>query len=772
MKLQKIGQPFLRKKILVQVSAVLLGATLSAGAAHSQVLEEVLVTAQKRAQGAQDIGLAVTAVTGESLREQGIDQADDLARIIPNVSVQNISGGGVPVVIVRGIGLQNFRINDTPTTAFYIDEVYQTSIVSAEFTMFDLERVEVLKGPQGGLYGRNTIAGAVQVISQRPEIGESDGYLKLGYGQFDKTQIEAASSIPISDTLAARVSLRSVRSDDTSFRSIPGGFDHGEEDRQAGRFLLRYQPDDETDILLKLTAGEDESDLPLLRTVGSTNAGFGSGICPSVLSGQGPDSATCATHELNAVTPQALGLGDSDDDRFDSAATGAAFLDNEWYGISLNASFELGDYTLVSISAYDEIDYRRNHDIDAVPAEFQEIDYRTEIEAWSQELRLFYNGSDVYNWVVGINYAEDDLSEDTDLFGADSIFLFVPTAEVAPQAYEQEAEALAVYGRAEWHFSDNWNLVGELRYTNEDRSFAGSTDALLGNGDLQTFASNDDEVTFEAVSGKIGLEWTVQEDVLLYGNYSRGFKTGGFFGGFALQDAELEPYDEETIDAYEFGVKSDWLEGSLRANGSVFYYDRKDIQASALSSNDFTDINRLQNVGDADTKGAELDLTWLPTGSLTLQLSLGYTDAEITDSDFVQNNVFGGSGDGGGGFSLEGANLPNYSKFSGNFIGRYEQPIGELRGSIQLEYSYRSERDLSLIVDPALEDAFLEDPSYELINLRLGLASDDTWSVQAFVENIADEDYRLLARNDGLFGLHELFGPERTWGLSYTYNWQ
>ena len=771
MKLQKIGQPFLRKKILVQVSAVLLGTTLSAGAAHSQVLEEVLVTAQKRAQGAQDIGLAVTAVTGESLREQGIDQADDLARIIPNVSVQNISGGGVPVVIVRGIGLQNFRINDTPTTAFYIDDVYQTSIVSAEFTMFDLERVEVLKGPQGGLYGRNTIAGAVQVISQRPEIGESDGYLKLGYGQFDKTQIEAASSIPISDTLAARVSLRSVRSDDASFRSIPGGFDHGEEDRQAGRFLLRYQPDDETDILLKLTAGEDESELPLLRTVGFTNAGAFTGLCPSVANGQGPNSATCATQI--GVTPQALGLGDSDDDRFDSASTGAAFLDNEWYGISLNASFELGDYTLVSISAYDEIDYRRNHDIDATPGDFQEIDYRTEIEAWSQEFRLSYNGSDVYNWVVGINYAEDDLSEDTVLFGSIPLSVLgmqlgIGAISVAPQDYEQEAEALAVYGRGEWHFTDDWSLVGELRYTNEDRSFAGATRAVLGSGALIDIAATDDDVTFEAVSGKIGLEWTVQEDVLLYGNYSRGFKTGGFFGGFALSDAELESYDEETIDAYEFGVKSDWLDGTFRANASVFYYDRQDIQASALSDSGFaTDVSRLQNVGDADTEGAELDLTWLPIDSLTLQLSLGYTDAEISDSDLTQSNVFDV-----GDFSLEGANLPNYSKFSGNFIGRYEQPIGDLQGSIQLEYSYRSERDLSLIVDPALEDAFLEESSYELINLRLGLASDHGWSVQVFVENLADESYRLLARNDSLFGLHELFGPERTWGFSYTYNWE
>ena len=732
-------------------------------------LEEVVVTAQKRAQSTQDIGLSIAAVTGESLRDQGIDQAADLAKIIPNVSVQNVSGGGVPVVIIRGVGLQNFRINDTPTTAFYVDEVYQTSIASAEFSMFDLERVEVLKGPQGGLYGRNTIAGAIQILSNTPDVDEAaNGYLKASYGSYAKKEFEGGVTVPLSDIAAARVSGRWVKSDDTYFESVTGDFDHGVEDRWGGRAIVRVTPSDNADFVFKVHGGEDNSDLPLLRSIGTHSGAFFTGPCGSIAAGNGSDPSACTT--VNGQTPVELGLGQSDSDRFDSAATSDSFLENSWWGSSLIATFNVGDYTLTSISAYDEIDYRRVSDVDATPAEIQHIDYRSEIESWSQEFRLAYEGNN-YNWVAGINYAEDELAEDTVLYGADLLPGIFAGADHSPQQYLQEAESTAAYVHAEWQFADQWNLVSELRHTDETRSFKGGSSAINStNGAVILAVSTDDSARYDAFSGKFALEWMPTDNLMSYASYSRGFKTGGFFGGLATNVSQLEQFDSETNDAFELGVKSDWLDGTLRANASVFFYDRKDVQGSARDdSGGAVSIARLQNIGDVETSGAEMDLTWLPTRNLSLNLGVGYTDAEIVDSDLVQKDSLGNPQ----AFAMEGRNVANYSKWSLNFIGKYEQSVGDnLMASAQLEYSYRSERDLTQTVNSEEEAAVFREPGYDIINLRIGLGSEDgVWNVTGFVENLADESHRLLARSDGLFGVHELYGAPRTWGLSFTRNW-
>lgn len=747
------------------------------------MLEEIVVTAQKRSQNTQDIGLAIAAVSGEALREQGVNNAADLTKVVPNMSVQNVSGGGVPVVIIRGVGLQNFRINDSPTTSFYIDDVYQTSIASAEFSMYDLERVEVLKGPQGGLYGRNTIAGAVQIISNTPDAGEPfNAYVDAEYGKYNTKEVEGGVTLPLSDIAAARFSGRWVKSDDTYFESVPGDFKHGEADRWGLRSVVRITPNDTMDFVWKVHGGEDQSELPLLRAMGiyglaagantPFTGAFGFGLCDSVTSGQGIDPSSC--YAMNGQTPDELYQASSD--RYNSGSTMKPYLDNSWWGTSLKATFELGDYTLTSISAYDRIDYGRVTDVDSNPLEQQEIDYSTDITSWSQEFRLASEG-DNYSWVAGVNYAEDTLDENTVMYSGDLLsVLFAPApVNTAVQPYTQEAQAFAVYAHAEWQFIENFNLVGELRYTDETRSFEGSSSVVdSSTGMAYVTVGTDDETSFDAVSGKLALEWFATDNVLAYASYSRGFKTGGYFGGLVTSEEQLAPYDSEFVDAYELGIKSDWLDGTLRVNGSVFYYDRQDVQASARKQTGPVTVARLQNVGDVETEGAELDVTWLPLDGLTLNLGVGYTNATLVDSDLVSGNALDNFGLNGGQFySLEGANMPNYSNWSSNFTGKYEFSVtDQLMASVQLEYSYRSERDGTMMVDRAVEEGVFEMDSYDLINLRLGLGSEDgLWKASVFVENLADEEYKLLSRGDGLGGAHELYGAPRIWGVSFTRNW-
>ncbi len=754
-----------------------------------QGIEEIVVVAQKREQVAQDVGISVTAFSGRSLRERGIDQPESLYQLIPNVNLQNNGGGGAPVVIVRGVGLQSFRINDSPTTAFYVDDVYQTSVASAEWTMFDIDHVEVLKGPQGGLYGRNAIGSAIQIISRRPVPAEGgNGYVSLGFAEFSKSELEAAASFALSDTAAVRVAGRWLESDESPYRSVTGGFEQGGEDRGAARVTLRLEPKDDIDLVLSLRGGSDDSELAPLRAVGVyANIGGAAAfnapnvslallaglrgllptpLCSSVASGRGSDPATCAS--VAGVTPAAYGL--RTDRPYESASAFRGFEQNDWTGVGFTAEFQLGDYRLQSITAQDSIDYRRFQDFDATAAEHLHIDYNTEIDAWSEEVRLFYDGADTLSWVVGLNYAEDDLEENTPLYGAQGVLpLLFGGAVFSPQHYVQDTTAFAVYGHAEWKFSEPWNLVSELRYTDEEKSFVGGARLGFANGVTVPFVSTDDAIEFEAVSGKIALEWTLDDDLLAFAAISRGFKTGGFFGGFPTNVDQLRPFDSETLWALELGVKSDWREGRLRVNASVYSYERENVQQNAADSASPINIKRITNIGDVDTVGAEAELTWLASDRLSIELGLGTTDAEVADSSFIQASSLPLLPDS----AIEGTNIPNYSQRSVNFAGRYEAPLGDSwEYFVQLEGRYQSEQDLSVITQPIERPVFTE-PGYALWNLRIGFGDvSRRWQAQVFVANVTDETYRVLARNDGAFGVHELYGLPRTWGINYQYRWE
>jgi iron complex outermembrane receptor protein len=301
-----------------------------------------------------------------------------------------------------------------------------------------------------------------------------------------------------------------------------------------------------------------------------------------------------------------------------------------------------------------------------------------------------------------------------------------------------------------------------------DNTFVGGTELAFANGMNVPFVATDDRKSFEAVSGKMAIEWTPRDYLLMFGSVARGFKTGGFFGGFATDVAQLAPFAEETVLAYEVGLKSDWLDGRLRINGSLYVYDREDVQQNAADPASSINIKRITNIGDAETKGVELDLSWLATDSLVFSIGAGTTDAEVTESDFIQASSLPLLPD----TPIQGSNLPNYSDLSVSVVGRYESDIGErLRGYVQLEGSYRSEQDLSIITN-SIEAPIFAEPAYRLWNLRLGLMPrDGRWQAQVVIENANDERYRVLARNDGAFGIHELYAPPRTWRISYTYRW-
>lgn len=745
------------------------------------VVEEIIVSAQKREQSSQEIGISITAFSGESLRRLGVDQASRLDAFTPNVSFSSDSGGGVPVVIVRGVGLANFRINDTPTTSLYIDEVYQPSIVSAEFSMFDLERVELLKGPQGGIYGRNTIAGAMQILARKPDVSDgTQGYLDARFGRFNQLELEGAAGAALSDSVAIRVAARSATSDERKYRSVISGNRTGEQDRQSARVMLNFEPNDNFNVLVKVHGGKDNSEVPPLRTLGlyvdSGNAAASGAphvalglldgqYCASVLAGLGSDPATCAS--LDGRTPASIGLARA----YDAATTKTDFLDNSWYGASVIADWSWNDYTLTSISAFDHVSYLRDVDYDAVASVHQESIYNSRFDNYSQELRISNGASERMSWILGTSYGRSDLKEHSQINGADGILpLFFP-APFGVQDYDQSAQALAIFGHSDWRLTQSLSLVSELRYTNEEVDFAGPGLVLHAtDGTLIPLTSADEEESFNAFSGKLALELTPRDGLLLYASISQGFKSGGFYGGFATNPRQLEPFDAETNRAYETGFKSTLADNRVRLNGSVFYYDRQDVQANARSDHAEFPVARLQNVGDARTVGAELELSWAPNDAFSVDAGLGYLEAEYLSRAFSTTGIL----DLLDRRALKGLNVPDYSKFSANVVARWRAQVRELFSDVQLEYSYRSSRDLALIVHPFEEAPIAREPGHSLVNLRGRLYRNEVsgWEVGAYIDNVFDERVRSQMNLDGLGGLYEIYADPRIYGLSVSYRWR
>lgn len=752
--------------------------TASASAQEATSVEALVVTATKREANPQDLGLAITAFSGESLRERRIDTISDLAGAIANVELYEPTGGGVPTIVIRGVGLQDFRINNSPTASMYVDEVYQPTVATANQGMFDLARIEILKGPQGGLYGRNTTGGALQVVSARPAFGAEEGYATLGFGSYGTREFEGAINVPVSDQLAFRFSGRGVRSDEGYTYNAVTGADHGALDQWSARIGARWRPNDAVDVYLKVHAGEDASETPLLRTMGVWIQGdtfvpgladgallnYG-GLAPGLASLCAPllagvlDNSVCANQ--TGSTPDALGLKP---DPYASLSSSLNRLDNDWLGAALIATVEFDGFTLTSVTGIDHLNYARLTDWDAFSGAYEDVHYGSEIDAVSQELRVAGSAGAV-DWIAGVNYAHDELVERSSLLATQGIVPLGFGVTIVDQNYTQETTSWAGFLRLDIALGDRLLLIGEARHTNEVKSFHGGVN--LPQVPFQLF-NVDNEVEFSDFSGKVSIEFAQSDDILWYASISRGFKSGGFYGGFATTPAALEPYGPEILVAYEIGVKSEWLDKRVRANLSIFAYDYSDFQGFAnFTSTGGAQIDSLTNVGDVEIIGADFEFSWTPVDNFMLQLNGGLLDGEIKESDLLTPDSFAI-----GMRPLEGQRLANQSDVSIDLFARYEKPlVGDLLATVQGGYSWRSESNFDYVFLPE-EAALYHEEGYGLASIRASIGPErGNWELSLWVENALDEVYRATARADDLGGFYELYGPPRSFGGAISVRW-
>lgn len=762
----------------------LLATMLAILAHHSaqaqQGLEEVIVTAQKRTERAQDVPIALAAFGGDKIKELAIGDLRELSKRVPGVALfDDRAGSSQPTWVIRGVGLTDFNANNTPTAAIYYDEFYMTSNVMGGIGMFDIDRVEILKGPQGGLYGRNTTGGAVRVESVRPSLESFDGYATARYGKWGRYGVEGAAGGPLSDTVAFRIAGMIDQGGGWQDSLATAGDDEwGDHDFYALRARLLFQPSESLQVNLKIDSGKDQSETVLGSGIGAYDPNTLL-KCAPVLAGE-RDDANCVdwgtVNDLaNGVAP-GLQVSDQSGDGREVLTNPVNQLDNEWFAATVQIDWDLEDATLTSITGYIDYEMRQFYDYDAGVHENGHENSHSPIKSWSQELRLVSNADGPFEWLAAVNWAEDELDDRRQFLFADNLLVFggLPYSE---RSYLQTSSSWAAYGQVGYRLNDALKLHGSLRYTDEQKDIENATLVIfiapgqplpgVGITDVHRSWQLDEHWT-----GHAGIDWTPSDNALLYAKVTRGFKSGGFFGGFALTYEDLNPYIEETIWSYEAGFKTDWFDNSLRLNGAVYYYDYTDAQGYTTEFNDVTHtaLTRLGNLGDAEHVGAELDFIWSPVALPGATLSAG---AAWLDAEFDSKNSFLAQ-DFTTRVSYDGLQRSYAPEFSYDIEARYEWDIGaDFRMITSVNYAWRDDVVNQDTTGTAIDAALYGVEAFGLLDARLQIgAQDDRWHVALVGKNLMDEEYVMSSTFDNLGSYMESFGLPFSWMLELNYNWR
>jgi iron complex outermembrane receptor protein len=758
-------------KLVFAAGLVLLSSVLAIPAIaqdDKSVLEEITVTAQRRAQSLQDVGIAVNAFTDQDLKDRRLNDAADVAAYTPNVDIKTTLTVGNPNVTIRGIGLNDFNANNSSPAGVYVDEVFLTSTSMMSFQLFDLERVEVLKGPQGTLYGRNTTAGAMNFITKKPS-QEFDAYATATGGNYGLFEAEGAVGGPITDTVAYRLSAKTIQRSGGPYDSRIFG-EHGDLDIFTARAQLLWDINDEVSLELSAHGDTDESEGPLWTSYGTKDTTQvppgGDPVFGPIL---GVIAPNCAAIDAGRFDPancvDAWGYSDTDGDPYSGDWQYPSMIDRAGFGGRATLTWEFGETTLTSVTGYENLDRDADDgDTTSNPTRTQfHLVPVNNVEQFSQEVRLS-GGTDTVDWVGGFFYSDDTVEEwstieSVDLFGPVLDFLaglgFVP--EDLRTQYKQDTTALALFAHTEWELAEQWNLIVGLRYTDEERKFVG--DSALGPPiPIPGLSAANDKIDEQNVSGKVALEYFTDNDAMIYGSVSTGFKSGGFFGGFALDPSERLPYDKETISAYELGFKSRLADNTLQLNAAAFYYDYEDMQQFIETNVGGIQVAKLDNIPDASTiTGLDVDLWWRPTDGLDIRGGLGILDSELGDFTDLTGVVQSGK---------EMANAPGVSA---SLSVQYEWDLGEKLVSALVGVNYTDD-----MFRNAQNNPLTKVDAYTLVDGRLALSSaDGEWDVALWAKNLTDEEYVVESFGDDSLGSWtRLFNTPRTYGITASFYWQ
>jgi iron complex outermembrane receptor protein len=733
---------------LVIGSAVQAQSTPPPAAADS---EEIIVTAQRRSENVQKVPISISAFRAQTLIENRVQQPADLARLTPGLTVTSPLGGLNPIFSIRGVGLNDTFANNNPTVGVYIDEAVQplTPLLSGQF--YDLERVEVLKGPQGTLYGKNTTGGAINIITAKPT-QKLSGYAQATYARFGRFEFEGGVGGGITSNLAIRLSGKTVQQSGGWQHNAFDGKTLGKVDNKAIRLQALWKPTDRLEILIKGELMKDDSDVLQPEHIGYYAGAFGAGgYCAAALAGK-RDETSCVDFLGYSFPSKSRRTVD------DSSVYGTRTHARS-QALTARINYDLGGATLTSVTGYNH--FKRVAGVDSDGAGLIELDsqFTDKIHSFTQELRLASNTpSSPLTYVAGLFYSYDKI--DGDVLQALDEHIFLTRVDTH---WIQRTKSYAAFGQLDYKFSDKLKLTGGLRYTSERKRYAYNgfdLDPFGTSVNLPTpVAGIKDHINQNDLSGKVSLQYTPNRDLMLYASFSKGFKSGGFKGAIAFDPNELTPFKGEKLYAYEAGFKSTLDGGRLTLNGAAYYYDYHGFQAMVTEIRGGLNVVTLSNAGNARVWGGELEANWRPSKALTLRGSMNYLNTKIT-----KFNTVPGAGDN------KGNRLANAPKFSFTGTARYELPIdlGNFGIYVLGDASYKSKVYYSL----ANRDPYSQ-KGYWLVNARVALHTlDNRWEVAVFGNNIFNKLYVSNAYDNfgGIFPSQDYIGDPATYGVSASFH--
>jgi iron complex outermembrane recepter protein len=686
-------------------------------------VEEVVVTAQRREELAQDVGIALSVISGEDLAERGVVTVNQLQYSTPSLEVIPAFGGGQPQFRLRGVGFDDYASNNTSPVTVYVDEVAYPYPVMTQGLLFDIDRVEVLRGPQGTLYGRNTTGGAINFITRRPTETFSAGVIGE-YGSYNQLRAEGYVAGPLAPTVRGRLSAMTDQGGAWQ-KNRTTGEEFGDTDKLALRGQLAWDPSDRLSFLLNGHWSQDKSDgqgLYLFRDLAFNAAGFVPADQDHSNTGWGG----------SAVFSSVVGF----------PADTSPFKDNEQDGASLRADLDLDFATLTSITAYESLHRREYQDWDASQLAYAGVFFDTNARVFSQELRLVSNGEGPLSWVGGLYYTREKL---TDQFVSD---FWQSLGFVTNTTYEQNVEAFAGFGQIDYSFSDKLDLIVGARVENERRDLGDFVTAgVFAPGVIFDFIPpTDNSAEHTHWSGKVELEYKPMDDVLIYGSISRGVKSGGFTAYNTPDIQLLHEILPEILTAYEIGFKSTFADRKVVFNAAAYYYDYKDQQVQSAIYTAFGPIGNIVNA-DSHIYGAEAELTWRPIAPLVITQTVGWKKG--TFDDFVDLDIDASIAAGQAVFRQRAGEDQGYPRWSYSGSISYHWDIGASHGlDADVNYAFRD------TLNPVLLGPNFVVDSYWIANANLTFSPNNgPWSIGVWGRNIFDTEYD-LTRNFFLPGIN------------------
>ena len=799
----------------IALSVSLFSAPVSA--AQGNVIEELTVTAQKREESLQEVPVAVQAFTGEELENFGVGQVTDITKLSPNLNVV-VQNAMSQHIVIRGVGTNEFFGNAPSSVGMYMDEVTMNSSYMSTLGLFDMKRVEILRGPQNSLFGRNTTGGAVNYISRLPVVGESlSGYGSALYGSHDRIEVEGAVSVPVGGTAAARLAGK-FHTRNGRWNNITQPDDsYGDSERYSIRGTLVWEPLDATTITGSFHVARDRSQAAPQKAFGTLNNNPPLRLNDERTIFGPPYSGDIGFNQsVNEVQSQGINVATTDWDNVRTGGSQVADLDVE--GGYLKIVHDFGPVTVTSITAYDHTHalYEEDNGVsgltsgptgDGLNQEALLIDMDQEYEQFSQELRLASSDNAArLRWITGLYYfTQDSTLAQSIRFGTNGVLGFHPIINGVPPSvfgfpdtpagflaaldaipnpygntasfsiHELKDDSFSVYGQTDYDFTDRLTLTAGLRYTHDqksDDSFLGGAVDITGipqstyynkalllqlsaglpgcpgaplffSGNCADLDTTRPDIKANELGGKIGLKYHVTDNIMVYGSYSRGFKSGKFDVEF-LHTIDT-PFPQrslnvETLDVIEFGFKTTLLEGRMQVNGAVFHNTWTDQQVFNVGANG----PEFSNLPESQILGGELEVKYIPAETWLVTGALGLLDSEITDATGINFDLGQGEFQEGHELALTPAVTANWAVFK-------DINLAASLLSLQLNGRYQSTSKAKYKPSYPIDEY---DSRFEMnarANYLFGNAQQ--YQVSAFIDNLTSEKY-CLEKQD----LHALVG--------------